>query len=56
LLLAVAAERAEELERSGTARIIGRVEEGTEIRVLDAVGGEMDISATGWDHFRGGEV
>lgn len=56
LLLAVEPELAAGLEGSGTARIIGRVEEGSEIRVLDAGGREMDISATGWDHFRGGEV
>jgi thiamine-monophosphate kinase len=56
LLLAVEAERAEELEKAGAARAIGLLEEGTDIRVLDAGGGEMDIASTGWDHFRGGEV
>ena len=56
LLLAVEPDRAADLEEAGAALLIGRVEEGSEIRVLDAAGGEMDISSSGWDHFRGGEV
>lgn len=56
LLLAVEPDRAASLEEEGTAVLVGRVEEGSEIRVLDARGGEMDISSGGWDHFRGGEV
>ncbi len=56
LLLAVEPDKAAALQEAGTALLVGEVEEGSEIRVIDAAGGEMDISSGGWDHFRGGEV
>ena len=42
-----------DLARSGCgATRIGRIVDGTGVRVVDSQGVDVDISAAGWDHFR----
>ena len=42
-----------DLARTGCAATrIGRIVAGSGVRVMDSAGGDVDVPATGWDHFR----
>ena len=56
LLLAVEAERAEELRKSGSGPRHRPAGGGNGHPGPGRRGGEMDIASTGWDHFAVGEV